>query len=894
LYLKVFLALLSLAAVPALADTTLTAPSVKPLLDDETAKSWRALSGLRLTPDGRFLVYSVGLNSNRLEHAELVIRALGSGAEQRFPLSAQVRAADSLILSPSGRWVGFLEDFGGRARVSIVEVASGRRTDFGAAQAFEFASGTSEKILLKVSSSSGNDLEVVELRRPTEREAVLRGVTAHILSADGRRLAWIDEVGANVMDLVQGWRRSLGPVGKDLALSWSPDGKSLAVVQIAASPAKIITFTHVSRSGAQRTEVVVPSASPPFTWRTDGRGLFFNVRRERGLAPPPAPPAPIVWNTAARWLPGDTGAPETDWHFMSLRTGKVFALEEDRIRLVDILPSERTLLAADLEFYGGANVDKDSGRMASPYRADYYVIDADSGARKLLLRDLRVVSRLATSVKPRLSPDHTDLLYQNASGAYVARDVRTGSERNLTQGVSASFRIPGNDPPSGWQPLKGGAEGAPDVWNGWTVDGAYALVADPFDIWALPVKKGGRPLNLTGDGREKNVWYQVARFSSGYRLGYGADLENPDLARPLWFYRFDSSTGIKTLMRRDPGTTTLQEVYSEYAEFRYVKASRAPVYAMLHAGSVDSPDAYAVDAQMQRSVRLTDTNPQQRRFEWSPPAKMLMYKNSRGESRRAIVHLPVGYREGQRYPAIVKIYESVETPHEYHVPGSFFDPTEMFLRNGYVYLLPDIQPRMGDAGPAALDDVESGVRAAIAAGFVDEKSVGLSGHSFGGYEALYIATRSRLFKAIVAFAGVANTVSDCGSIVFEGHYRPSICEYDQPYAGSMWWDAPDVFARNNPILRANEISTPLLLSHGDADVHVFFSQSAEMFNALRRLRKPAVLLQYRGEGHEYREAAARDFYQRMLEFFGHFLKGRAVPEWWQAAMPPNAATKPPQ
>lgn len=249
------------------------------------------------------------------------------------------------------------------------------------------------------------------------------------------------------------------------------------------------------------------------------------------------------------------------------------------------------------------------------------------------------------------------------------------------------------------------------------------------------------------------------------------------------------------------------------------------------------------------------------------------------------MHFPVGYREGRRYPAIFTIYESWNSPHEYHSVDPARDSTEFFKRHAYVSVFPDILPRIGDAGEAALDDVEASVRAAVNAGIVDERAVGLSGHSFGGYEALYIATRSRTFKAILSYAGMADSMSDCGQIAHSGRSKMPVCEFDQPYLGTLWWQAPEVFAKNNPLMQVQNVSTPLLLSHGDADDAVGFSQSVEMFSALRRLNKPAALLQYRGEGHDYREAAARDFTQRTLEFFDHFLKGGPAPEWWQ----PNAA-----
>ena len=49
---------------------------------------------------------------------------------------------------------------------------------------------------------------------------------------------------------------------------------------------------------------------------------------------------------------------------------------------------------------------------------------------------------------------------------------------------------------------------------------------------------------------------------------------------------------------------------------------------------------------------------------------------------------------------------------------------------------------------------------------------------------------------------------------------------------------------------------------------------------MRRLRRPAWLLNYKGEGHFVMDAAARrDWTLRMTQFFDHYLKGASCPRW---------------
>jgi hypothetical protein len=67
---------------------------------------------------------------------------------------------------------------------------------------------------------------------------------------------------------------------------------------------------------------------------------------------------------------------------------------------------------------------------------------------------------------------------------------------------------------------------------------------------------------------------------------------------------------------------------------------------------------------------------------------------------------------------------------------------------------------------------------------------------------------------------------------------------------------------------------------------VDFTQGIEYFNTLRRLEKPVVMLQYKGENHGLRKPENRkDYAVRMREFFDHHLMGKAAPNWLTEGVP---------
>jgi pimeloyl-ACP methyl ester carboxylesterase len=68
----------------------------------------------------------------------------------------------------------------------------------------------------------------------------------------------------------------------------------------------------------------------------------------------------------------------------------------------------------------------------------------------------------------------------------------------------------------------------------------------------------------------------------------------------------------------------------------------------------------------------------------------------------------------------------------------------MYASRGYLVFAPDIPYRTGYPGESAYNAIVSGVTALIGKGFVDPERVGLQGHSWGGYQAAYLVTRTNL------------------------------------------------------------------------------------------------------------------------------------------------------
>ena len=214
---------------------------------------------------------------------------------------------------------------------------------------------------------------------------------------------------------------------------------------------------------------------------------------------------------------------------------------------------------------------------------------------------------------------------------------------------------------------------------------------------------------------------------------------------------------------------------------------------------------------------------------------------------------------------------------------------------GYAVLTPSL-PLAATAEP--IDGLGARVLAIVDAaaaqhpGAFDTTRLALWGHSFGGYAVMAIVSQTDRFRAAVDMAGPSDLISIWGTFQAPRRVDPSEglgvsgvigwAEDAQPQLGGPPWSDPGRYLRNSPILQADCIHTPLLIMGGDQD-HIPMSQGEEMFSALYRQDRDAVLLTYWGESHIlYSPGNVRDAYQRGFAWLAENL---ARPVTVEAAAP---------
>jgi dipeptidyl aminopeptidase/acylaminoacyl peptidase len=183
--------------------------------------------------------------------------------------------------------------------------------------------------------------------------------------------------------------------------------------------------------------------------------------------------------------------------------------------------------------------------------------------------------------------------------------------------------------------------------------------------------------------------------------------------------------------------------------------------------------------------------------------------------------------------------------------------------------------------------VTAAVKKVLEKGEVDEHKIGIIGHSWGGFDASFLATHTHIFAAAVAGAPITDLISNYGN----HHWSSGIAETDHIETGQQRMEVPlyedlQAYIRNSAVFAVDTMTTPLMIEVGDADGTVFYHQGIELYNIARRARKNVVLLVYGGEDHGLRKKPDQvDYQHRIFEWFGHYLKDEPPAGWITSGEP---------
>lgn len=859
----------------------------KPAITAADYTKWQTLGSSVIADDGKWISWTIRMVEG---DDSLFIKNLGTGKVYSYPLSS------GLSFSSDSKWasmrIGYSEKETEkmteqkkpiRFKVRLLNLADGTVKIYNNVESSYFTRDASHLIMSGYTGDKRTrDLFLVNLA--SGRLKNLGNIAESSVNKAGTRLAYIvsaEDKKGNGVELLNLSDYSVTFLDNDTAvyrsLVWEREGNALAFMKDFTDTAytesnyKLFTVRNIAAkpdirvfnpagsnaipSGMRISENYRPS------WSKDMKTLFFGVYT---WTPKPAKgkdskaaadvklPGLDIWHwqddpiQPRQKLNYNTDNSFTYLFAWNIDPNSVIRITDEELERATITGDGKHALAMNTNLY------KPSFREEL---YDYYIINTLTGEKKKILEQFSSVYGSST--------DGKFILYFKDKNWWVY-DIYKSAHTNLTAKVPTEFWNTRDDSPKDVKPPFGNA--------GWLKEDKAFFANDEFDVWKIPTD-GTTPVRITS-GKESGIIYRLTRL----------DMEENfiDPAKDMYFSTsgdVDKKRGyFRIPVKGKPGML----IYEDKAISGLSRAKNSDVFVYRAETYSESPNFFTTGYTFTSPVKVTNTNPQQASYAWGK-SELIHFKNKHGKDLQGALTYPANYEPGKKYPMIVYIYEIVSTGlHRYVTPSarSSYNITN-FSSQGYFVFQPDIVYGKNNPGQSAVECVVPAVEAAIKTGMIDEKSIGIMGHSWGAYQTAFIITQTDLFSAAVAGAPLINMISMYNEIYWNsGTPNQNIFETGQGRLREPWWEIMDDYLANSPMFQARNINTPLLVAFGTVDGAVDWHQGIEMFATMRRMEKPYIMLVYDGENHSLAKKENQlDYAKKVNDFFNHHLMNKEAPEW---------------
>ena len=490
-----------------------------------------------------------------------------------------------------------------------------------------------------------------------------------------------------------------------------------------------------------------------------------------------------------------------------------------------------------------------------------------------------------------------------APGA-TARDLLAGTRLVQDAGFGARALDTGDQLDAVWTP-----DGSSIVFAATTARDAGAFTSVMTDLFEVPAG-GGEPRQLTTrrasysqprfapDGR--TLFYVVAdedeQIYSHDRIGTApwpwtgetrTITATFDRSVATWIVSGDSRSVYLTA--EDEGLEKLYSVPAAGGTAQLLVSPERGVYTNLAGSSpgglvanwgssIEPAEIVRIEPQAKRHVALTKfATAKAAAIDWQP-LQHFWFTSTRGRRIHNMIALPSGFDPSRKYPLLVEIHggpanmwrDQITLRWNYH----------LLARPGYVVLLTNYSGSTGFGeqfarsirfdpfeGPA--NEINEAADEAIRRySFIDGSRQVAAGASYGGHLANWLEGTTTRYKALVSHAGLVNAEVQWGTS--DSIYHRELM------AGGPPWQQTDTWRNQNPIRRASNFKTPMLLSVGEKDYRVPLNNTLEMWSALQRMQVPSRMLVWPDENHWILNGEnSRVFYQEVHAWIAKWLEAPA-------------------
>jgi dipeptidyl aminopeptidase/acylaminoacyl peptidase len=261
-----------------------------------------------------------------------------------------------------------------------------------------------------------------------------------------------------------------------------------------------------------------------------------------------------------------------------------------------------------------------------------------------------------------------------------------------------------------------------------------------------------------------------------------------------------------------------------------------------------------------------------------PASQLIHYKSFDGKTISAFLWVPFNLQRDASNPGIV-------LPHG----GPTGQTLDSFNRNvialvsrGYVVIAPNPRGSTGygiafqkanyqDLGGGDLEDEVHAAKFMNDTGYVDQKKIGITGGSYGGFMTLMaVGKKPDLWAAAVEEYGIIDWYT------MLQHEDPFLQQYEKSLLGDPEKDRA-VYENASPIKFIRNAKAPLLVLQGENDIRVPKEEAEQVVAIYKETGKTVDAHFYPAEGHGFAKRENQiDAINRTIAWFDRYLKGSAA------------------
>ena len=496
--------------------------------------------------------------------------------------------------------------------------------------------------------------------------------------------------------------------------------------------------------------------------------------------------------------------------------------------------------------------------------ADIYVKNIESGKEQLVVKNQYTGPGFIT-----VSPQGKYISYFKDSHWWIYN-----IEKNLTYNLTAGLNVTFNNLESDY---------AGDTFSygipAWSENDSYIVLTDQYDLWLMSPDNNFKK-RIT-KGREQRIKNRISKESLRNNLSYLT------VNRSFSSIALNLHKGFVIELYNEELHHSGYAMWSQKNKYREIVLEDIKLDGVLVSEGFKNivfrkqkfnipPSINNIDLKANKQNLIFQSNEKLTNYELGK-AQLINYKVDDITLTASLIY-PANFNPLMKYPMIVSVYEKKSSYINSFSPPSVYEydgfNTLKYNTNGYFVLYPDIKYSIQNPGMSALKSINAVVYKTLETGIIDKNKIGLIGHSFGGYESAFISTQTDMFSAIVAGAPVTDFTSHYHSVGWDWD-QPEMWRYEsqQWRMGSSYYDVKKAYFENSPIHHVENVKTPILLWSGKKDQQVHWTQSIEMFLALKRLGKKSKLLLFNNEKHAiFNKENQKKLSNQIMDWFDTYCK----------------------